>query len=190
MPKAGSVDASTGCSPGAHAIPVVDGTSAQGTPGREAATIGGFGAPVLGSRVKLLGRSIERHAWRHYLGRFFATIVSELLRLPVYDTQCGAKMFRATDALRRVLERPFTTSWLFDVEILARFIALEKGGTTAASDRLYELPLNEWRDVAGSKLAGATYVKAASSVLALYREYGETLARQSKVGQRLPGTSS
>jgi glycosyltransferase involved in cell wall biosynthesis len=139
---------------------------------------------VLGSRVKLLGRSIERHAWRHYLGRFFATIVSELLRLPVYDTQCGAKMFRATDTLRTVLARPFTTSWLFDVEILARLIALEKGGTAAAADKLYELPLDEWRDIAGSKLAGGAYVKAASSVLALYREYGDTLARQSRVGRK------
>jgi hypothetical protein len=139
---------------------------------------------VLGSRVKLLGRDIERHAWRHYLGRFFATIVSELLRLPVYDTQCGAKMFRATDALRAALDRPFTTSWLFDVEILARLIALEKGGTTVAADTFYELPLDEWRDVAGSKLAGGAYVKAASSVLAIYREYGEMLARQSRVGRK------
>jgi glycosyltransferase involved in cell wall biosynthesis len=138
---------------------------------------------VLGSRVKLLGRTIDRHAWRHYFGRFFATIVSELLRLPVYDTQCGAKMFRATEALRTVLQRPFTTSWLFDVEILARLIALETGGTSVAADKLYELPLDEWRDVAGSKLAGAAYMKAASSVLALYREYGDMLARQSRVGR-------
>jgi hypothetical protein len=83
-----------------------------------------------------------------------------------------------------VLARPFTTSWLFDVEILARLIALEKGGTAAAADKLYELPLDEWRDIAGSKLAGGAYVKAASSVLALYREYGDTLARQSRVGRK------
>lgn len=138
---------------------------------------------VLGSRVKLLGRTIDRHAWRHYFGRVFATLVSELLRLPVYDTQCGAKLFRATDRLRAVLEQPFTTSWLFDVEILARFIALEQAGTTAAAARLYELPLDEWRDIAGSKLAGAAYLKAATSILRLYREYGGTLARQSTVGR-------
>jgi glycosyltransferase involved in cell wall biosynthesis len=137
---------------------------------------------VLGSRVKLLGRTIERHAWRHYLGRVFATLVSEMLRLAVYDTQCGAKMFRSTDELRRVLSRPFTTSWLFDVEILARLIAESSAGTAAVARSLYELPLDEWRDVPGSKLSRAAYVRAATSVVKLYREYGPVLARQSRKG--------
>ena len=137
---------------------------------------------VLGSRVMLLGRTIERHAWRHYLGRVFATLVSELLHLAVYDTQCGAKLFRATDELRRVLARPFTTSWLFDVEILARLIAESSAGTSAVARALYELPLDEWRDVPGSKLTRAAYVRAATSILTLYREYGPVLARQSRKG--------
>ena len=137
---------------------------------------------VLGSRVKLLGRSIERHAWRHYLGRVFATLVSQLLRLSVYDTQCGAKMFRATDELRGVLAEPFRTAWLFDVEILARLIAQSPAGTAGVARRLYELPLDEWRDVPGSKLTRAAYARAAASMFALYREYGAVLERQSRVG--------
>jgi len=137
---------------------------------------------VLGSRVKLLGRVIERHAWRHYLGRVFATIVSELLRLEVYDTQCGAKLFRSTRELRRALATPFSTSWLFDVEILARLIADSPGGTDDVARALYELPLDEWRDVPGSKLTRGAYVRAATSIMKLYEKYGAMLARQSRIG--------
>ena len=136
---------------------------------------------VLGARVKLLGRTIERHTWRHYLGRVFATLVSELLRLAVYDTQCGAKVFRASNELRRVLAEPFRTAWLFDVEILARLIAADPRGTAAVAKRLYELPLDEWRDVPGSKLTRAAYARAATSIFTLYREYGAMLARQGRM---------
>lgn len=108
---------------------------------------------VLGARVQLLGRAIERSPARHYLGRVFATAASGVLRMPVYDTQCGAKLFRAVPALERAIVAPFLTNWSFDVELLARLSqALREEGCAAPESAFYELPLDRWHDVAGSKV--------------------------------------
>ncbi|MBI9082568.1 MAG: hypothetical protein JEZ11_03150 [Desulfobacterales bacterium] len=81
---------------------------------------------VFGSRVRLLDRNIERKAIRHYLGRLFATFASIVIELPIYDTQCGAKIFKNNNNLQRVFSKPFSTSWVFDVEIFDRFALLQK----------------------------------------------------------------
>jgi glycosyltransferase involved in cell wall biosynthesis len=107
---------------------------------------------VLASRVLMLGWRIERHAYRHYLGRVFATIASLFLRIPVYDTQCGAKAFRASPALREAVGTPFRSSWVFDVELIGRLLRGSSTTDPVPLAAFEEMPLRAWRDVGGSRL--------------------------------------
>jgi glycosyltransferase involved in cell wall biosynthesis len=117
---------------------------------------------VFGSRVRLLGRTIERNALRHYVGRVFATAVSLLTRLPIYDSQCGAKLFRNSAATRELFAQPFYSRWLFDVELLLRL---------RDTSRVVEYPLREWRDIAGSKIRPQDVVKVPVMLFRLYLAY-------------------
>jgi dolichyl-phosphate beta-glucosyltransferase len=129
---------------------------------------------VFGSRVKLLGRHVERKASRHYLGRVFATVVSSLLRLPIYDTQCGAKIFRVSPETRDLWTEPFRSKWIFDVELLARYIR-RVGSPNLAGQRIYEFPLDSWQDIGGSKVKALDFVIAFRDVIRIYWVYMRTM---------------
>lgn len=108
---------------------------------------------VLGSRVQLLGRHIKRDPKRHFIGRGFATAVGLALGMPVYDTQCGAKLFRADPIMKRAFERPFDHVWTFDVEMLSRLLTEEaRDRTLRLSEQCVEFPLATWHDKPGSKI--------------------------------------
>jgi len=94
------------------------------------------------SRVKMLGRTIERSLHRHLVGRIFATLVSEVLDIEVYDSQCGLKFVPAS-SYRKICGRLREDGFAFDVDLL---VALLDGG-----EAVVEFPV-DWRDVAGSKV--------------------------------------
>jgi dolichyl-phosphate beta-glucosyltransferase len=127
---------------------------------------------AFGSRVQLLGRVIERSPVRHYAGRLFATMASLALGLPVYDTQCGAKIFRVTGYSDALFAEPFTSRWLIDIEVIARLIQMHRErGIRGPEDIIVEVPLKEWRDIAGSKVRPSTFVKAAWELLLIRHRY-------------------
>jgi glycosyltransferase involved in cell wall biosynthesis len=131
---------------------------------------------VFGSRVKLLGRRIERRPARHYAGRIFATVVSSILRMPVYDTQCGAKVFRNGPNTKAIFAQPFLSRWVFDVEFIARYI-LQAGSPEAAAQHICEYPLDEWKDIRGSRLKAADFLVAFTDVARIYAKYMRNLRR-------------
>lgn len=123
---------------------------------------------VIGSRVRLLGRKIERKAMRHYLGRIFATCASMLLDISIYDTQCGAKIFRNSVPLKQIFGKPFKVKWTFDVEMFARFPIVMGVSPSEISSRWVEYPLEEWVDVKGSKIKGKDFIKGGIEFIILY----------------------
>ena len=125
---------------------------------------------VVGSRLPLLGHAVERNEKRGFLGRCFAWAASFSLGIRLRDTQCGAKMFRRSPVLAAVLHRPFLSSWIFDVEILARWRQLRSHGAADLNECLYERPLDVWTEVQGSRLKLADFLKAPLELWSIYRD--------------------
>ena len=122
---------------------------------------------AMGSRMKRLGATVERKASRHLFGRVFSTFSSIILKLPVYDTQCGAKLFRAD--LCVLFEEKFITKWLFDVELLARY--RNKFGVEGALKDIIEVPVGSWIEKGGSKLKLTHMIKVPIELLSIYFKY-------------------
>lgn len=103
---------------------------------------------IWSSRVALAGRVIERSSSRHYIARTFATLIGLFEPALPYDTQSGLKLFSANSHLKEVLSQPFKTRWLFEIEMLIRWKSATRGEI-----KIWEVPLTNWRDVRGSKVA-------------------------------------
>lgn len=122
---------------------------------------------VMGSRVPLLGRAVDRRPCRQIGARMFATAAALVLGVGTYDTQCGAKLFRVTERTASLFSRPFCSRWAFDVELLARLLA-SRGGPVSGKRHLYEFPLPRWSDVAGSKIRSWHMLQAAFDLARIF----------------------
>ncbi len=123
---------------------------------------------TLGSRVKRLGSEIDRRTIRHVMGRLFSTCANAILAIPVYDSQCGAKLFRV-EAVEHLFDQPFVTRWCFDLEILVRL--RNRLGREAFRTAAIEVPLGQWREVGGSKLGPAEMLRVPLELLRIHSHY-------------------
>lgn len=119
---------------------------------------------LIGSRILLLNSGIKRKYHRHIIGRIIITLINLKFKLGIYDTQCGAKIF-SSDILKQAFDKPFNTSWLFDVEI---FIRLKKKDLLIKGK---EIPVYNWKDVDGSKLGWKTSFKILDELYLLNKNY-------------------
>lgn len=124
---------------------------------------------VLGSRIRMLGTAIERSSLRHILGRLFASLVSSILSMRVYDTQCGAKVFRSTPSLEASLRDPFQSRWAFDVELIGRLFLGVHGTPRVPLIQWKEIPLTAWEDKKASKIRPLDYVRVLFDLLRIGR---------------------
>jgi hypothetical protein len=64
------------------------------------------------------------------------------------------------------------TRWLFDVEIIARLIqACRRNHLRPPNGLIYELPLQAWTDVAGSKVKPLDFFKSFFDLARIYWRY-------------------
>ena len=119
---------------------------------------------LMGSRILLLNSGIKRKYHRHIIGRIIITLINLKFKLGIYDTQCGSKLFSKT-IIPKAFDKPFYTSWLFDVEI---FIRLQKQNLLIHG---IETPVYNWKDVDGSKLGWKTGFKILKELYLLNKKY-------------------
>jgi glycosyltransferase involved in cell wall biosynthesis len=132
---------------------------------------------VVGVRLGLLGHRIERSRLRRLLAAVCGRLAAWTLGIPISDTQCGAKLFRASTGLTELLAEPFAVGWMFDVELLARYLTRGRANGGAGERGLYELPLESWGDVAGSKLRWTDPLRSALELARIWLRYRVGRAR-------------
>ena len=105
---------------------------------------------AFGSRILKIDNNIKRKWYRFFFGRLVATAISKSLKLSLYDSQCGCKIFESSLAVKIFVE-PFLSKWLFDVEIFFR--AIKVYGRKNIKEHIKEVPLNEWVDTPDSRVS-------------------------------------
>jgi len=123
---------------------------------------------VFGSRCRRIGAYVKRKLYRHLFGRVFATFASNMLSLPVYDTQCGAKFFK-TEIIKTIFAEKFISNWVFDLEIFYRFLGGIKNSNI--NNIAKEISLEVWEDKDGSKIKLKDLFVIPFEMIKLYKHY-------------------
>ncbi len=123
---------------------------------------------VFGSRILKTDNQIERKWYRFLIGRVIATVISKMLGISVYDTQCGCKIIDQK-LIPTAFDAPFSSRWLFDVEIFFRLI--NSLGKKEMVKQVQEVPLDQWIDTEDSRVKFSYIFQLWLDLAIIYRRY-------------------
>ena len=118
---------------------------------------------VFGSRIRRSNNIIKRKFHRFIIGRTIASIISLIIGVSIYDTQCGCKIMDQK-LVKLSFEKAFLSRWLFDVEIFLRLIDFY--GKEKFLEISKEAPLKSWIDTEDSRVK---FIHAPRIILDLLR---------------------
>jgi dolichyl-phosphate beta-glucosyltransferase len=104
---------------------------------------------IFGSRKDEDGKKINYNPFRLFAAIISRFIVRRILKQPITDTQCGAKIF-SREAAAVAFNTSFETRWLFDVEVIIRL--QQYFGMANATPRIYEFFVARWKHEPDSRL--------------------------------------
>ncbi len=103
---------------------------------------------ILGSRKLGGAQDIQRSFLRDLVSNLIGLLIRIIVGLPIKDTQCGAKVFSRATA-QYIFKTPFSSKWLFDVEMLIRIKKLYKNQVL---NHIQEVAISKWDEVEGSHI--------------------------------------
>lgn len=103
------------------------------------------------SKIRRVDADVHQTYKRFLMGRILSAMTRLSLKLAVYDTQCGCKLFSKNIAFD-IFKTPFLSAWLFDIEIFWRILTLKN--RAYFSTNTLEVPLNKLMNRGSSKVSG------------------------------------
>ncbi|SIQ19902.1 glycosyltransferase [Maribacter ulvicola] len=137
---------------------------------------------AFGSRISKLDTTIDRKRYRFFIGRCIATLISRQLDLKVYDTQCGCKVFKRGLA-SSVFQEEFVSTWLFDVELFHRLIAMY--GKNQLKYIAKEIPLQSWYDTEDSRVPLSFFFKLWYDLYKIGKDYKTPIKFLKPINERV-----
>ena len=108
----------------------------------------------------------KRH--RMLVGAILRFIISRVMNLKYYDTQCGCKLFSKNLSMQ-VFEKEFLSMWLFDIEIFYRI--KEIFGKEIVIKKICEVPVKSWIDNGQSKVTFSYFFYLWVDLYKIYKTY-------------------